>query len=88
MSHGQQAYLGLLWGNGKREEALTIHSNTGPKRIFHLLHATTTHVSISIYDLQRKMRGALAALTRAFAHPRARRGEVSEVRAKARARRA
>ena len=65
MSHGRQAYLGLLWGNGKREKALTIHSNTGPKRIFHPLHATTTHVYISIYDLQRKMRGALAAPTRA-----------------------
>ena len=83
MSHGPAGLFRPLWGNGKRTKAFKTTNPTD--RSTFIIRCTRTfpsQLSISICDLQRKMRGASAALTSASAHPRAWRGEGERKRAR------
>ena len=84
MSYGPAGLFRPLWGNGKRIKAFKTTNPTD--RSTFIIRCTRTfppQLFISICDLQRKMRGASAALTSASAHPRAWRGEGERKRARA-----
>ena len=83
MSYEPAGLFRPLWGNGKRAKAFKPTDTTD--RSTFIIRCTRTfqpQLSISICDLQRKMRGASAALTSASAHPRAWRGEGERKRAR------
>ena len=87
MSHGPAGLVRQLGENGKREKPIRPYTQRTEARSSSVARATSSHfhlkLSISICDLQRKMRGASDALTSASAHPRAWRGEGERKRARA-----